>query len=175
MDHPIVVSTQIWNRGYFTWQEDLLAKNDERHPYTILHCRTDAVAVLAQDPEGRWILNREYRHATGKWILGCPGGRLDEGEDAVQGGLRELLEETGFVPKKASLLGSSYPFPGVCSQQIHYVFASGAEQKAASQCDPLEFIKPVALTSKELLEEMQKGTPIDGILLGGLWLYEKNL
>jgi len=71
--------------------------------------RPAAVAVaLLPDEEGRacFLLTRRgegLRRHRGQWAL--PGGRLDDGETAVQAALRELHEEVGLELGVGSVLG----------------------------------------------------------------------
>jgi ADP-ribose pyrophosphatase len=169
---PKVKSTRIVHDSFFSLREDLLERSDgAMHPYLTLAC-TDAVAVLAQDEKGRLILNREYRHATGAILLGCPGGRIEEGEDPITGGKRELLEETGYWLDDGILIGCCHPFPSLCNQKIYFLFGKNAVKKGEQNLDPLECIEPVLLHDDELRCMIQKGTPVDGVLLTALWFKE---
>lgn len=78
-------------------------------PISDSEARPAAVAVtLVPDPEGRacFILTRRAprlnRHG-GQWAL--PGGRLDEGESAEEGALRELEEEVGLALTPSAVMG----------------------------------------------------------------------
>jgi ADP-ribose pyrophosphatase len=167
---PKVQSSELAYHGFFDIQKDVLERADGlTHAYTSLILSTDAAAVLAQDREGLWILNREYRHPTGQFLLGCPGGRLEVGEDPLVGGARELFEETGYWSDEIVLLGSSYPFPGLCNQVIYYLYAKNAFKKGEQHLDPFEFIQVELKTDEELREEIRKGVNIDGILCTALW------
>src|SRR6187431_1416789 len=108
---PVVKSSRIVHDGFVSLREDLLEKEGgPLQPMNTLEC-VDAATLLAKDLDGRWILNSEYRHPTGQILLGCPGGRLEPGEDPVAGGRREFFEETGYSADEVVLLGSTYPFP----------------------------------------------------------------
>jgi 8-oxo-dGTP pyrophosphatase MutT (NUDIX family) len=67
-----------------------------------------AVAVCVTEPSGEPSLlltrrNTRLRAHPGQWAL--PGGRLDAGETASQGALRELAEEVGLSLSPADVLG----------------------------------------------------------------------
>jgi 8-oxo-dGTP pyrophosphatase MutT (NUDIX family) len=70
--------------------------------------RPAGVAVCVTEVDGRWCLLVTRRasglraHA-GQWAL--PGGRLEPGESAVDGALRELREEVGLVLGPDAVLG----------------------------------------------------------------------
>jgi 8-oxo-dGTP pyrophosphatase MutT (NUDIX family) len=77
--------------------------------------RPAAVAlVITADADGRacFLITRRpgnlRRHA-GQWAL--PGGRLDEGETAIQAALRETHEEVGLSLSEENVLGRLDDFP----------------------------------------------------------------
>ena len=60
--------------------------------------RTDFVQVTLVDPRGRVLMQERDEHAPVWPEMWCfPGGGLDEGEQPVDGAVRELAEETGVV------------------------------------------------------------------------------
>jgi len=173
---PKVHSSKFLHKEFFSLREDLLERSDGlKHSYTSLILPCDATVILAQDQEGRWILNREYRHPTGEILLGCPGGRLEPGENPITGGQREFFEETGYWSDDIQIIGTSYPFPGLCNQKIYFLLAKNAFKKGEQQLDPFEFIEVELKTHEELQEEIQKGHLIDSILCAALWYYQAML
>lgn len=166
---PKIQDTKVLHSGFFGLRQDLLENaQGATHPYTYIFV-DDAVAVLAQTKEGLWILNREYRHPTGKTLLGPPGGRLDKEETPLMGAQRELFEETGYWSDELLLLGSCHPFPGVCDQTIHYVFAKNAFLKDTPRLEPFEFVEVELKTDEELHDAIQSTSSIDGNLITALW------
>lgn len=167
---PKVQSTKLLYSGFFELHQDLLERADGlTHSYTKLILNNHAVVVVAQDVEGRYILNREYRHPTGVTLLGPPGGRLEKGEDPILGGQREFFEETGYWSDEIHLLGCAYPFPGICDQKIYYIWAKNAVKKGEQKLDPFEFITTELKSEKQLREEILKGDLVDGNLCTALW------
>ena len=57
------------------------------------------VAVLAVKEGKVLLVKRKLNPMKGTWAL--PGGFMDQGENIIQAGLRELREETGLKAKKA--------------------------------------------------------------------------
>ncbi len=130
--------------------------------------------VLATTPEGKFVINREYRYPTKEILLSCPGGLIDEGEEIISCAKRELLEETGYVADKFKSLGSSYPFPGITGQKTIFIRAFGAKKLGRQHLDSCERIETLLFTKETLFQEIQKGTPVDGILLSALFLSALN-
>lgn len=169
MKKPKVQSSCFVYKGFFNVRQDLLERHDGLvHSYTSL-ILSHATAILAQTETGEWILNREYRHPIGEYILGCPGGRLEEGEDPLLGAQRELFEETGYWSDEIVLTGCCYPFPGICDQKIYYFWAKNAVKKGEQTLDPFEYIQTELKTDAALREEIRSGHQVDAILCTTLW------
>lgn len=170
MKAPKIHASQIVYQGFYNLRKDSLVREDgERLDYTSLEIPWDAAVVLAEDLEGRLVLNREYRHPTGGFILGCPGGSLKEGENPVQGGARELLEETGYLSDQIELIGCCYPIPSVCNQKIYFLYAKNAHPSLDRKLDPFEFIETELKLEEDLRKEILSGAPVCGILCTALW------
>ena len=74
--------------------------------------RQAAVLVAITDrPEPGLILTQRREHLrTHAGQVAFPGGRIDEGEDAVAAALREAQEEIGMNPALVRLLGEADPY-----------------------------------------------------------------
>lgn len=167
-----VLSEKIVYKNFFQVKEEVVEKgSSSRRSYSSIILPSDAAIILAEESQGRFILNREYRHPTGKVLLGCPGGLFEHGEDPEASAKRELLEETGYAVSEARLLGSAYPFPGICSQKIYYFHAKNAVKKQIPTPDPLESIEVLLMTFDEIKHAMQRSDNIDSILCSALWFY----
>jgi ADP-ribose pyrophosphatase len=86
-----------------------------------------AAAVVPVDAEGRVLLVRQYRHATGGWILEVPAGKLDGGEPPEECAVREVEEETGHRPGRLVPLGWIWTTPGFTDERIWLYLADRLE------------------------------------------------
>ncbi len=165
----VISSTWVY-QGFYSLRQDHLEKTDgTSHPYTSLILAHDAVVVLAQDKEKRWVLVREYRHPTGKHLLGCAGGTMEPGESPIEAGQRELFEETGYWSDDMELLGANYPFPGICNQKIYFLLAKNAVFRGEKNLDPLELMETELWEDAQLREEIKSSDTINGLLCAALW------
>jgi len=171
MPQPEILSSEIVYKGFFNIRLDhlKLPHGPERH-YTSLITGHDAAAILAETEDNKLIILNEYRHPTGEWLLGCPGGRLDEEELPLIGAQRELLEETGFQSDEWIHMGAIFPFPAVCPQKIHYYLAKNARFIQKPNLEDFELIHPVLKTKTELYHEITNGALTDGVLCTALLL-----
>lgn len=86
----------------------------------VRHPGSAAVLPLAEEAGGgeAVLLLRQYRYATGGWLLEIPAGKLDPGESAEECARRELVEETGWSAGELEPLGELWPSPGVSDERI---------------------------------------------------------
>jgi ADP-ribose pyrophosphatase len=70
------------------------------------------------------VLVRQYRHAIARWVWELPAGSLKPGEDAAVAALRECQEEIGLIPASLHPLGSFFPTPGYCDEEMHFFRAT---------------------------------------------------
>jgi 8-oxo-dGDP phosphatase len=91
-----------------------------------------AVVVLAADDQDRVLCLQQYRHAVGMAFVELPAGLLDvEGEEPLDVARRELGEEAGLAAEEWTLLGSTYPTPGISDEIQHLFLARGLSEADA--------------------------------------------
>ncbi len=83
----------------------------------LIHHR-GAAAVVPLDAEGNVVLVRQYRYATGGYLLEVPAGKLDGGEAPEVCARREVEEETGFRAETLIPLGWIWTTPGFTDEKI---------------------------------------------------------
>ena len=78
-------------------QEDLKAVNHRNHPDGVI-----LYGVYGENKD-KIVLIRQFRYPLGGYCYEFPAGLVEDGEDMVQAGIREMFEETGltFKPKEA--------------------------------------------------------------------------
>lgn len=78
------------------------------------------VAALTENDELLFV--KQFRYPYKEVLLELPAGKLEKGQNPLENGKRELLEETGAIGKEYMTLGKLYPSPGYCGEIIHIYF-----------------------------------------------------
>lgn len=71
------------------------------------------------------LLARQYRFAADQFLWELPAGHIDEGEDSLTAGKRELLEETGYAAKHWKRILQFYSSPGFLDETMTVYWATG--------------------------------------------------
>lgn len=133
-----------------------------------------AVALVAQCPDGRFILVRQFRKATEQFILEIVAGGIEPNENPTDCARREIREETGHEVLSLRPLGHIYPTPGYNNEIIHLYFAKvSAERDMHHQGDHDERIAVEYFTLDQFEYLLQQGQIIDAKTLAAWLLFIK--
>jgi ADP-ribose pyrophosphatase len=131
----------------------------------IRHSGAAAVLPVLSDPAGedpQILLIRQYRYASGGFMLEVPAGRPDRpGEDWEVCARRELEEETGLAGGELTHMTTIFTTPGFTDEQIHLFMATGCTADGTGRLDHDEFIEPVTLTMSDALHRIRAGEITD--------------
>jgi ADP-ribose pyrophosphatase len=100
--------------------------NGAEHELELIH-HPGAAAIVPLLDSGEVVLVRQYRYATGGWLLEVPAGTLNAGESPEQCAGRELREETGFRAGALQPLGWIWTTPGFTDERIWLYLATALE------------------------------------------------
>ena len=130
----------------------------------IRHSGASAVLPILSDPNSddpQILMVRQYRYASGGYLLEIPAGRPDkEGEDWEVCARRELEEETGMIAGKMEKLTTIFTTPGFCDEQIHLFLATELTQGKESH-DADEFLNTEVMLLSDALMKIRDGEITD--------------
>jgi 8-oxo-dGTP pyrophosphatase MutT (NUDIX family) len=111
-------------------------------------------ALFDDEGEAHVILTRRssnLRSHTGE--VSFPGGRLDEGEGALDAALREAREEVGIVPSAVEILGSLSPLISVTGLALISPFVGALPAPPILVPNPAEVERAFDVSLAELVSE----------------------
>lgn len=123
-----------------------------------------SVVLIPFEADGRIVLIRQFRAPLDRVLWEFPAGRVDDGETAEDAARRECEEEIGRVPGRLERVGSFYPAPGFCDEQL--IFFRAADMRAPAPDSPHrpdddEDIESRLLTVDEARAMLQRGEIVD--------------
>lgn len=137
-----------------------------------------AAAIVAVTDDGKLLLIEQPRAALGKPVIELPAGLVgdEEGmeEEALEAAAgRELVEETGFEASKVELVAEGPTSPGLTSECIAMVVATGLRRVGAGGGTASEDITvyevPLPEVEAFLREQADRGRAIDVKVYAGLY------
>ncbi len=100
------------------------------------------VNVVAITEAGEMLLVRQYRPGIDGFVLECPAGFLEDGdEDVAERARRELREETGYEAGEWQALGAVHSAPHRMRKTEHCYLARNARRVGGQELDETESLR----------------------------------
>jgi ADP-ribose pyrophosphatase len=129
-----------------------------------------SVVVLPVFPDGRILMIRQFRHATGQFLWELVAGHREEHETFLEAVPRELQEETGYTARSFTKLVEFYPSPGLLGEKMEVYLAEGLS-KGKSKQEEDEKITQRIFTMSEVEAWMRAGKIKDGKTIASILYY----
>lgn len=133
-----------------------------------------AAAVVPLDRDGTVHLVRQYRHATGEWLLEVPAGKLDGAEPPEVCAARELEEEVGRTAGSLVALGRIFTTPGFTDEKIWLYLATDL-RPARQALQPDESLRVERVPLEEAVRMALRGEVEDAKSICALLRAERHL
>jgi ADP-ribose pyrophosphatase len=166
-----LVSTEaVWRGRFLDVRRDTVALPDGQRATREYIMHPGAVMVVPLLPDGRLLMERQFRHPMGRVMLEFPAGKIDPGEAPFTCAVRELAEETGFRAAEWARAGILHNAIAYSTEGIEIWFARGLVAGAA-HLDAGEFLETVVRSIDELDALCARGEVTDAkTLIGLLWV-----
>jgi len=172
----LVTSRVVYEGKLFRVTQDHITEPNGKQSIRDVVRHNGSVIIVAIDSskskKDPWIvMERQYRHAAGRFLWELPAGKLDPGEEPLAGAQRELEEETGYRAKKWKPLVEYFASPGFLGESMKVFLAEGLIPGDAHPEDD-EDIELRLVKLSDILKQIEKGNIMDGKTLSCILLYD---
>lgn len=173
-----ILSSKVAYRGPVFWitTDEVLEPTGVRVRRDVVR-HSGSVVILAVDETARTprvLLEKQYRHAAGRFLYELPAGRIDEGENELRAAKRELLEETGYSARSWKRVLRFWASPGFVAEAMSLYLARDL-QLGTAQPEDDEVIEMKLLPLDKAVAMVLNGTIQDAKTIAGvLWLDQQN-
>jgi len=173
-----VLSSKEAYRGPVFWvtTDQVLEPTGVRVRRDVVRHSGSVVVVAADESTGspRVLLEKQYRHAAGRFLYELPAGRIDEGENELKAAKRELMEETGYSARSWKCVLRFWASPGFVAETMAVYLARNLTLGAAHPEDD-EVIEMKLVPLPRAVAMVMNQTIQDAKTIAGvLWLDHQN-
>jgi ADP-ribose pyrophosphatase len=172
----VVSSTLSYDGPLFRVYSDKIIENGREVTRDVVRHNGSVVILAIDDAKSKRdpmiVMERQYRHAAKEYLLEVPAGKMEEGEDALAGAKRELLEETGFKAKRWRKMLRYFASPGFLGEFMQVFIAEGLTLGDA-QPEYDEQLEIEMMPLSKVLGMIDEGKIHDGKTLISVMLYER--
>lgn len=168
----ILESKYIIKRPWLTARLDKVELPDGRiNPEYYVLEYPDWVNVIAITCDGKFVMERQFRHAAGLTCFELPCGVMEEGETPLEAAQRELLEETGYgngTWKKIMTISAN---PSTTTNMTHCFVATDVELVSSQHLDANEDLTVHLLDKKDVMALLHDNQIIQALMVSPLYKY----
>lgn len=165
-------TVKVYEGHFLTVRRDTVQLPDGRQAAREYVNHPGAVMIVPLLPDGRLVLERQYRYPVQRVMIEFPAGKLDAGEGGLVCAQRELWEETGYRAARWARAGVMHPVIGYADEVIEIWFADDL-QAGERHLDDGEFLDVFAATQADLESGVRDGVVTDvKTIVGLMWLQQ---
>jgi ADP-ribose pyrophosphatase len=132
-----------------------------------------AVMIIPRLPDGKLLMERQFRYPLARIFIEFPAGKIDPGEEPSATAARELLEETGYTAARWAHMGTLHPLITYSTERIEIYIADDLVFVGA-KLDAGEFVETFSTTLDEALAWIDGGEITDVKTMLGLLLLARR-
>lgn len=159
--------TKYDNKWITVTEYDVINPSGGKGIYGKVHFKNLAIGVVALNNNDETYLVRQFRFTLGHYTWEIPEGGGDPEKSPLESAQRELLEETGLVAKKWTLLLKTHLSNSV-SDEVGFVFLAEELEQHEAQPEETEDISVKKLPFSEAIAMVDKGEITDSLTIMAL-------
>ena len=168
----VLKSEYLFRRPWLTVRRDCVELPDGRqNPEFYVLEYPDWVNVIAITEDGKFVMERQYRHGLGKTCFEIPAGVIEEGEDPLDAAKRELMEETGYGEGKWRKIMTVSGNSSTTDNLSHCSVAEGVRKISGQHLDSTEDLEIVLLDTAQVKDLMVNDQIKQALMAAPLWRY----
>jgi ADP-ribose pyrophosphatase len=171
-----LISSKLAYKGkvFNVYTDTLIEPGGHRNVRDVIR-HNGSVVILAVDERKNpadpdVIMERQYRHAAGQFMIELPAGTRNAGEAPLAAAKREMIEETGYRAKRWTMLLRYFASPGFLGEWMQIYLARDIRQGEA-KLEEDENLEVFRIPLSEAMRLVAEGKIHDGKTLIGLLLY----
>jgi 8-oxo-dGTP pyrophosphatase MutT (NUDIX family) len=130
--------------------------------------------IIPVTEDGKVVLVKQFRIGVAQHTVEIPGGVADPTDTDIQAtALREMTEETGYVPlpgSRCEVLGTSFPNPAIQNNLVTGLIVGPVRKTAKQNLDEGEMIETLEVAISDIPKLITEGT-IDHALMLDTFFY----
>ncbi len=168
----IIKSEYLFRRPWLTVRRDCVELPDGRqNPEFYVMEYPDWVNVIALTEDGKFVMERQYRHGLGKTCFEIPAGVIEKGETPLEAAKRELMEETGYGDGEWSKILTVSGNSSTTNNLSHCFVAKGVKKIGSQHLDSTEDLQIVLMDEAEVKDLMVNDQIRQSLMAAPLWKF----
>jgi len=173
-----LISSKLAYKGkvFNVYTDTLIEPGGHRNVRDVIR-HNGSVVILAVDESKNpadpdVIMERQYRHAAGQFMIELPAGTRNPGEAPLAAAKREMIEETGYRAKRWTMLLRYFASPGFLGEWMQIYLAPRDIRQGEAKLEDDENLEVFRMPLSEAMRMVAEGKIHDGKTLIGLSLYD---
>ncbi|MDY4888876.1 MAG: NUDIX hydrolase [Sphaerochaetaceae bacterium] len=129
---------------------------------------------VGTDGVERFVMERQFRHGAEKVTIEFPAGLVERNEDPVDAARRELLEETGAICGKCTLMGRVCPNSAFMNNHSNFFLMEDLQLVGSQNLDDNEEIDVITIPVDQAIRLMGTRQFDNGMMMLALGFYLRS-
>ena len=170
LEETCIASEQAYSGSFLKITRDMVRLPDGSMAQREYVRHPGAVVILPLLPDGRILLERQFRYPLHQVFIEFPAGKIDAGEDPLLCAQRELQEETGYTASRWQHVCTIHNAIAYSDEHLEIYLAQGLVAGEA-KLDEGEFLETMAVSLDDMLQWVREGKITDvKTVIGTFWL-----